>query len=108
MLSDNPSNQSPESQVLRCALFFADSLLIDLHCDPAIGMTKEFLCCLDIHTLLPKGRSKPVTEGVETDLLRNPDPLQRRSNVALQNRVRRDCLCSILYDGRDRKSSSDR
>jgi len=43
-----------DGQLLCAPPFFCDSLLVDVHRDPAVGMPKQYLGCLDLHPVLPK------------------------------------------------------
>ena len=51
--------------------------------------------------MLPKHNSQAMTESVQADSLGNSNPLQSRTNVTLQDHVRRQRLRPILCDGRE-------
>ncbi len=71
-------------------LFLRNSLLIEVHGSPAIGMPEQLLGCFDVDSFLPKHGSEAMAERTPTDPLRDSDPFQCRPDVVPENHVGRN------------------
>jgi hypothetical protein len=81
-------NQAGHDAILSHPLLLTDSLPVEAHRDPGIGMTEQFLRRLDVDPVLPQHRGQLVPKRVETHSLHDAQLLQRWPDLARQNRVR--------------------
>ena len=71
-----------EDYLLRGSPFTSDSLLVDVHGDPGICVSKHLLSDLDVGTSLAKQVCHAVAERVPSDVLFDAQPFECPANVA--------------------------
>ena len=70
------------------AYFFADTLLIYVLSDPAIGVAEQLPRCIDVNAFLSEHGCQTIPEAVTSDSFGAPNPLHRRLDRTFGNRVR--------------------
>jgi hypothetical protein len=80
--------QEVHHPVLGFPLLRRNTLLINLHCDSAVGVTQKFLRRFEIQSVLPEHGGQTVPEAMPTDSLSlYANSFEGRSNVTAKNHV---------------------